>query len=85
MNILYVSTLVSSKYFDKLLCDGYNLELSIQKFNTLLVKGFVENACHVNALSDIPVNNFKKKFNKSFTETEEQIQYKYCTKISINI
>lgn len=85
MNILYVSTLVSSKYFDELLYEGYKPELSIQKFNTLLVNGLVDNECNVEALSDIPINNLSKSNKRGFNEEEGKINYQYCPKVNLKV
>ncbi|WP_150452011.1 glycosyltransferase [Arenibacter lacus] len=79
MNILYVSTACSKKTITKILTNpNIKFAQASQKFNRLLIDGFINEKANIVALSSIPVNasdikdlNIKKK------EMENEIEFIY--------
>ena len=82
INILYVSSFCSSKLITEMFEAGYKPIQAIQKFNTLLVRGLVENGCNVYALSQIPKTAIPKFYSRR-KETEKGIRFKYSINIDI--
>ena len=82
--ILYVSTLCSDKLIKEMFDAGYKPIQAIQKFNSLLVKGFVANGCKVYALSEIPKTAGPKIYTRE-KETENGVEFSYNTKIDIKL
>lgn len=84
INILYVSSFCSSKLITEMFEAGYKPIQAIQKFNTLLVRGLVENGCNVYALSQIPKTAIPKFYSRR-KETEKGIRFKYSINIDIKL
>ncbi len=84
IDILYVSTLCSNKLITEMFEAGYKPIQAIQKFNTLLVRGLVENGCNVYALSQIPKTAVPKFYYRK-GETEKGVKFKYSTNIDIKL
>lgn len=63
---------------------GYKPIQAIQKFNKLLVKGFVENGSDVYALSEVP-KVIGPRFYRRKKEEEAGVRYDYSTKIDIKL
>lgn len=82
MNILYVSTVCSKKtVFNIFSNSDIKIAQSIQKFNQLLLEGFVTEKIKVTALSSIPIDlSVIKDLNIKRKETDKGIQYIYTEK-----
>lgn len=86
MEIIFVSNLLSDNYFNKLFKDSKRKpEQQIQRFNRLLLEGFIQNGVSVKTISAPSINkkmseNLYFRFNK---ETQTQIQFNHL--IGINV
>lgn len=79
MNILYVSTTCSKKSISKIFATS-NIKIgqSIQKFNHLLLDGFIKEQVRVTALSLVPVNSTTiRQLDIKRKEIENGIEYLY--------
>lgn len=79
MQILFVSTATSSQIIENIFeYSGRNPGFSIQKYYSLLIKGFIKNGTTVSVLSR-PVVHYKEKhfLPKNNRETVDGINYKY--------
>jgi len=86
MDILYISSLSSEdkiKSFHKR--NGDNPGFAVQKFNRLLVKGFILNDINIKTFSNPPITayNWKEKVVNFKDEKENDILYKYVPFINI--
>lgn len=85
MNILYVSTLISPSYINRLLSNGYKPLQSIQKFNWLFVQGLICNGCKVYALSNIPTKIKREHvYIRNTKQDNDNVTFYYCPQFSIN-
>ena len=88
MQILYISTLTSTKVLDYLYSTSLKKPMySIQKFHRLLAEGLANNNVQVKVLSAIPTSplSHKRKFWNIQTHSENRIDYKIIPFININI
>lgn len=88
MNILYASTLCSTRFLQYLYDTGKKKPTySIQKFHRLLAKGFIANGCQVDTITSVPCARmmYDKYIFCPSSESEDGIRYHYAFCLNVKV
>lgn len=88
MRIVHVSRLCTTRMYDQIMKnDDVKVSQSIQKFNRVLIEGFIKNDINTIVYSERPVNrnNCSKKYLSSDIEIENNVNYHYARIFNVPI